>query len=177
MATSDNTASVWIQELIGGSGTANRWLVANGFSVLRDNSRIAERREFHRRWGWGQTSPREMAELLVMVREGRAVSPEASEEMYRLMLGSFWYSEALSAVPPWVAVASKQGWLTRSRSEVLLVHSPGGEYVVSVITKNQPPEIADVENHPGDVLIRRVSWEVYHHFNPGDAWRPSWLRR
>lgn len=176
MATSDNTASVWIQELVGGSGTTNRWLAAHGFDVLRNNSRFAERREFHRRWGWGQTTPREMAELLVMVREGRAVSRDASEEMYRLMLGSFWYGEALAGVPPTVAAASKQGWLMRSRSEVLLVHSPGGDYVLSVITKNQPPEIANMEDHPGNVLLRRVSWEVFHHFNPADPWRPAWLR-
>jgi beta-lactamase class A len=173
-AASDNTASVWIQELIGGSATANRWLEANGFRVLRNNSRFAERREFHRRWGWGMTSPREMAELLVMVREGRAVDARASGEMYRLMTGSFWYGEALSGIPPYVAAASKQGWLTRSRSEVLLVHSPGGEYVLAVITKDQPPEIADRADHPGDVLLRRVSWEVWHHFNPADPWRPAW---
>jgi beta-lactamase class A len=165
MATSDNTASVWIQELVGGSGVVNRWLEANGYRVLRNNSRFAERREFHRRWGWGQTTPREMAELLVQVREGRAVSPAASEDMYRLMLGSYWSGEALASVPPYVAVASKQGWLMRSRSEVLLVHSPGGEYVLCVITKNQPPEIADMEDHPGNLLLRGVSREVYQHFS------------
>jgi beta-lactamase class A len=175
MAASDNTASVWIQELVGGAAAVNRWLEAHGFDVLRNNSRHEPRREFHRRWGWGQTTPQELAELLVMVRQGRAVSRAASEEMYRLMSGSFWYGEALAGVPPHVAVASKQGWLSRSRSEVLLVHSPGGDYVLAVLTKDHPPDMARMDDHPGTLLLRRASWEVYRHFNPGDGWRPAWL--
>jgi beta-lactamase class A len=175
MSASDNTASVWIQSLIGGSDTANAWLARNGFEVTRDNSRVPARREFQRRWGWGQTTPREMAELLVRVREGRAVSRDASESMVRLMKGSYWYEEALSGLPPWVGALSKQGAVNRSRSEVLLVESPGGPYVLAVITKNQQDESWGAEN-AGFVLLRRVSWAVWHHFNPDDPWRPAWLR-
>ena len=166
MSTSDNTASVWIQSLIGGSDTANAWLERNGFAVLRDNSRLPHRREFQRRWGWGMTSPREMAELLVMVREGRAVSAEASAAMYRLMKGSYWNTEALASLPPWVGVASKQGAVNRSRSEVLLVESPSGPYVLSVITKNQQDESWGSDN-AGYVLLRRVSAAVWRHFSAG----------
>lgn len=175
MGTSDNTASVWIQQLIGGSDTANAWLDRNGFTVTRDNSRLPHRHEIWHRWGWGMTTPREIAELLVRVREGRVVSRAASEAMYRLMKGSYWYEEALAGVPPTVGVASKQGAVNRSRSEVLLVESPTGPYVLSVITKNQQDESWDADN-AGFVLLRRVSWEVWHHFNPNDPWRPHWLR-
>jgi beta-lactamase class A len=164
MSTSDNTASVWIQNLIGGSDTANAWLERNGFQVTRDNSRLPHRREIWRRWGWGMTSPREIAELLVMVREGRAVSPEASAEMYRLMKGSYWNTEALSAIPPWVGVASKQGAVSRSRSEVLLVESPSGPYVLAIITKSQVDESWKADN-AGYVLIRRASDLVWRHFS------------
>ena len=121
------------------------------------------------------TSPREIAKLLVMVREGRAVSREASESMYRLMKGSYWYDEALAGIPPHVGVASKQGAVNRSRSEVLLVESPSGPYVVAVITKDQQDQSWTPDN-AGYVLLRRASWAVYHHFNPNDAWRPAWLR-
>jgi beta-lactamase class A len=175
MSTSDNTASVWIQSLIGGSDTANAWLERNGFAVTRDNSRLPHRREIWRRWGWGMTTPREIAELLVRVRERRAVSPDASESMYRLMKGSYWYDEALAGIPPWVGVASKQGAVNRSRSEVLLVESPSGPYVLAVITKNQQDESWAPDNE-GYVLLRRASWETWHHFNPQDLWRPAWLR-
>ncbi|NJD11808.1 MAG: serine hydrolase, partial [Gemmatimonadetes bacterium] len=166
MSTSDNTASVWIQALIGGADTANAWLERNGFQVTRDNSRLPARREIWRRWGWGMTTPREIAELLVLVREGRAVSPEASAAMYRLMKGSYWSEEALSAIPPWVGAASKQGAVNRSRSEVLLVESPSGPYVLAVITRNQRDESWGADNS-GYVLLRNVSRTVYRHFDRG----------
>jgi beta-lactamase class A len=121
------------------------------------------------------TTPREIAELLVMVREGRAVSPAASAAMYRLMKGSYWSDEALSGIPPWSGAASKQGAVNRSRSEVLLVEAPAGPYVLAVITRNQKDESWSADN-AGYVLLRRASWAVYHHFNPGDPWRPAWLR-
>ena len=175
MSTSDNTASVWIQQLIGGSDTANAWLERNGFAVTRNNSRLPHRREIWRRWGWGMTTPREIAELLVRVREGKAVSRAASESMYRLMKGSYWYEEALSGIPPWVGAASKQGAVNASRSEVLLVESPSGPYVLAVITRDQQDQSWTPDN-AGYVLLRRASWQVWRHFNPDDPWRPLWLR-
>jgi beta-lactamase class A len=70
-----------------------------------------------------------MARLLVSVRAGEAVSRAASEEMYRALTRVYWSGEALSALPPWVQAASKQGRWTRSRSEVVLVNAPSGDYV------------------------------------------------
>jgi beta-lactamase class A len=134
---SDNTASVWLQQRMGGGLAANRWLEANGFKVTRVNSKTPGREVEYRQFGWGQTTPREMAELLVMIREGRAVSPSASNRMYRMLSGSFWMNEGLSAIPAQVNVASKQGEVDRSRSEVMLVNAPGGDYVLCIITKNQ----------------------------------------
>ena len=106
-----------------------------------------------------------------MIREGRAVSPRASERMYRTLTSSSWQEVALAGIPATVQVASKYGAVDRSRSEVLLVNSPGGDYVLAVITKNQQDESYDNANE-GFRLIRTVSRAVYEHFNPGDAWRP-----
>ncbi|HEX8429824.1 MAG TPA: serine hydrolase, partial [Longimicrobium sp.] len=144
---------------------------AHGFRHTRVNSRTPGREEARSRYGWGQTTPREIAEALVMIREGRAVSPAASEDMYRMLTNSYWKGEALSQIPPTVQAASKQGFVDRSRSEVLLVNAPTGDYVVAVITKNQ----TDTSYEPGNEgarLIRAVSRAVYEHFNPNDRWRP-----
>lgn len=162
ISISDNTASLWIQGLVGGA-SANRWLADQGFQATRVNSRVEGRRLDWEAYGWGQTTPREMAELLVMVREGRAVSPEASEEMYRTLTDVYWNDEALSAVPPTVQVASKQGAVSASRSEVLLVNAPTGDYVMCVITKNQQDRGWEEENE-GYVLLRDVSRIVWEHF-------------
>ena len=160
---SDNTASLWLQGLVGGD-VINGWLAAHGFDSTRVNSRVPGREEARSRYGWGQTTPREMAELLVMIRDGRAVSPSASNRMYRMLSGSFWMDEGLSAIPAQVNVASKQGEVDRSRSEVMLVNAPSGDYVLCIITKNQSDTSYEPEN-PGYVLIRKVSGEVYRYFN------------
>ena len=67
--------------------------------------------------------------------------------------------------------ASKQGFVDRSRSEVLLVNAPGGDYVLAVITRNQVDESYAADNE-GHRLIRAISRAVYAHFNPDDPWRP-----
>jgi beta-lactamase class A len=172
MTISDNHASLWIQALVGGGAEVNRWLEANGYAHTRVNSRTEGRDAARSRFGWGQTTPREIAEALVGVREGRTVSARASEAMYRMLSGSYWNAEALSQLPPTVQAASKQGFVDRSRSEVLLVNSAGGDYVVAVITADQA-DTSHARDNEGHRLIRAVSRAVYEHFNPDDAWRPA----
>ena len=121
---SDNTASLWLQQIAGGGATINGWLERNGFETTRVNARTPGRETNYDSLGWGQTTPREMARLATMIREGKAVSPAASEEMYRTMTRSYWTGEALSQIPPAVQAASKQGAVDRSRSGVVAVNAP-----------------------------------------------------
>jgi beta-lactamase class A len=172
LATSDNLASLWIQALVGGGAVVNEWLATHGFPQTRVNSRTPGREDARTQYGWGQTTPREMAQALVLIREGRAVTPRASERMYRMLTNSFWDAEALSQLPPTVQAASKQGFVSRSRSEVLLVNAPSGDYVLAIITKNQIDTSAGHDNE-GFRLIRAVSRAVYEHFEPRDPWRPG----
>ncbi len=172
ITTSDNTAALWLQHLAGTGTAINAWLDAHGFRATRVNSRTPGREADRERLGWGQTTPREMAELLVMIREGRAVSRAASEEMYRHLTRIHWTGEALSQLPPWVQAASKQGAVNRSRSEVVLVNAPSGDYVFCVITKEQADEGWEPSNE-GYVLLRRVSALLWEHFEPAHPWRPA----
>jgi beta-lactamase class A len=173
LTISDNHASLWIQALVGGGAAVNEWLDGHGFRQTRVNSRTPGREQARSVYGWGQTTPREMAEALVMIRQGRAVNPRASAEMYRMLTKSYWDQEALSQIPPTIQAASKQGFVDRSRSEVLLVNAPTGDYVLAIITKNQ----VDTGYEPGNEgsrLLQAVSRAVYEHFNPEDPWRPTW---
>ncbi len=171
ITTSDNTASLWLQGLVGGAAI-NGWLAAHGFDSTRVNSRVPGREADRTRMGWGQTTPREMARLVTMIREGRAVSRAASEEMYRYLTRIYWNGEALSQLPPWVQAASKQGAVDRSRSEVVLVNAPSGDYVFAVITRNQRDTTYAAENQ-GYVLLRRVSALLWREFEPGRPWTPD----
>ena len=118
ISLSDNTAALWLQELAGTGVAINAWLVGHGLALTRVNSRTPGRESERELFGWGQTTPREMAELLVMIHEGRGGSTAACEEMCRVLARSFWDGEALAAIPPSVAVLSKQGAVSHARSEV-----------------------------------------------------------
>ena len=172
LTLSDNTSALWLQHLAGTGTTINAWLEQHGFKVTRVNSRTPDREAMRSRYGWGVTTPREMAELLVMIRQGRAVSPAASQEMYRHLTRSYWTAEAISAIPPWVQAATKQGSVDRSRSEVVLVNAPSGDYVLSIITKEQADTSYEV-NNAGWVLIRRVSAILWKHFEPRHPFVPA----
>ncbi|MDH5283056.1 MAG: class A beta-lactamase-related serine hydrolase [Gemmatimonadota bacterium] len=172
ITTSDNTASLWLQALAGTGTVINQWLADHGFDSTRVNSRTPGREANREQYGWGQTTPREMAELLAMIRQGWAVSPAASEEMYRHLTRSYYTAEALSALPPWVQVASKVGAVNRSRSEVVLVNAPSGDYVFCIITKNQEDQSWDPSNE-GYVLIRKLSALLWNHFEPAHPWQPA----
>ena len=172
ITTSDNTASLWCQYLAGTGAAINAWLEAHGFDSTRVNSRTPGRESNRTLYGWGQTTPREMSELLVMIRQGKAVSPGASQEMYRILTRIYWNGEALSQIPPWIQAASKQGAVNQSRSEVVLVNAPSGDYVFCVITKNQEDQSWEPEN-AGYVLLRDISRTLWEHFEPQSPWSPT----
>ncbi|MCC6242709.1 MAG: serine hydrolase [Gemmatimonadaceae bacterium] len=164
LALSDNTASLWLQGLVGGA-RINTWLAEHGFDSTRVNSRVAGRESARTQYGWGQSTPREMARMLMLVREGGPFDAAAREAMYRALTRSYWTGEALSQLPPWVQAASKQGMVNKSRSEVVLVNAPSGDYVFAVVTKNQVDE-SWINDNEGYVLIRAVSALLWRTFEP-----------
>lgn len=168
ISLSDNTASLWLQETAGTGTAINAWLEQQGYPNTRVNSRTEGRRPNWEQYGWGQTTPREMSDILVSIREGQAISPAASEEMYRVLTRTYWNDEALSVLPPTVQVASKQGAVSASKSEVLLVNAPHGDFVVTIMTKNQADVRWEADN-AGYVLIREITRHVWNTFEPGST--------
>ena len=172
ITTSDNTASLWCQYLAGTGTAINTLLDDYGFANTRVNSRTEGRQENWKQYGWGQTTPREMAELLMRIHEGNIISKRASERIYRNLTRIYWDGEALSQIPPYVQVASKQGAVNKSRSEVVLVNAPHGDYVFCVITKNQQDESWTSDNE-GYVLLRNISALLWKHYEPESDWQPA----
>lgn len=171
ISQSDNTGSLWLQAMAGGGAAINQWLAANGFSNIRVNSRTPGRKDAQARYGWGQTTPREMAELVAMIRNGKAINPAVSERMYRYLGMQFWDGEAISQVPSVVKVAAKTGAVNQAKSEVLMVHAPHGDYVFCITTKNQQDQTWQKQNE-GYVLIRKISALIWDHFEPKSKWKP-----
>ncbi|TZF83032.1 serine hydrolase [Pedobacter sp. BS3] len=171
ITTSDNTASLWLQQLAG-SDNINNWLAAHGYEHTRVNSHATGREQYREKYGWGQSTPREMAGLFEQIRNGHVVSPAASERMYRNLIRIYWDGIALSQIPPYIQAASKQGAINASRSETVLVNAPHGDYVFSVITKNLQDQSWHAANE-GWQLIRDVSALLWHYFEPDSNWKPS----
>jgi beta-lactamase class A len=168
---SDNTASLWLQKLVTGTHI-NNWLDSNGFKSMRVNSRTPGREAMRKIYGWGVTTPYEMCKLFTMIRNGQVVSPAASERMSRTLNRIYWDNTALSQIPPYVQCLSKQGAVDESRSETVLVNAPHGDYVFSIITKNNKDQ-SWTPNNEAYVLIRKVSALLWHYYEPKDEWKPA----
>ena len=136
LTMSDNTASLWLQSLAGGGIRINQLLDSLGLQSTRVNSRTPGRELNRSEYGWGQTTPKEMATLMEKIASGNIISKERSAEMIRLLGRNFWDENAISQIPSDVFVASKNGAVNESRSEVLFVNGRKKKYIFCICTKN-----------------------------------------
>lgn len=169
---SDNTTALWCQELAGGGEQINPIMAQLGLKYTRVNSRTEGRKKDWEKYGWGQTTPREMASILVKIRNREIVGPSASDEMYRMMTNSFYTDYSLSQIPPYIQTAAKQGMVSDSRSELVMVNAPHGDYVFYIATKNNKDQSWDYDNE-GWKLQRKISAYLWHYFEPGSDWKPA----
>jgi beta-lactamase class A len=172
LTMSDNTASLWLQSLAGGGLAINQWLEEHGFEHLRVNSRTKGREAAREEYGWGQTSPREMAALMEMVYKGQVISRAASDRMYRNLTRNYWDEQGVTQVPPNVRTASKNGAVDEARSEVVMVNAPHGDYVYCITTKNIQDTSWKYDNEAWE-LFRRVGRTIWQHYEPAGKWKPD----
>jgi beta-lactamase class A len=164
LTMSDNTASLWLQSLAGTGSRINEILDSLGFKDTRVNSRTPGREGRRELFGWGQTTPREMAELLKKIYQQEIISKKASVRMMRLLGRNYWDEHSLSAIPPTIQVFSKNGAVNESRSEVLLVNAPRTPYVFCICTKNNKDQRWTNDNE-GWVLARKISALLWDYYN------------
>ncbi len=164
LTTSDNTASLWLQTLAGTGTRINELMDSLGLKDTRVNSRTPGRQENRTQYGWGQTTPHEMATLMEMIVTGRVINQTASEKMLRLLGRNYWDEEAISQIPSDVFIASKNGAVDASRSEVLFVNGKKCRYIFCICTKNNQDK-SWVTGNEAWVLTRKLSkllWEYYN---------------
>ena len=163
LTTSDNTASLWLQSLSGTGTRINQILDSIGYTATRVNSRTPGREAGRDKFGWGQTSPKEMATMFEALANRTLMDATSSEKMIRLLGRNYWDEEALSQIPPDVFVASKNGAVNASRSEVVYVSGKNARYVFCICTKNNKDTSWELNNEAWE-LARKVSkllWETY----------------
>ena len=171
MSTSDNAASLWLQGLAGGGVLINKYMDSLGMKNTRVNSRTEGRKENWKQYGWGQTTPRELATVMKMIVENKIINKKISERMLRLMGRQYWDEYALSQIPPNIFVADKGGAVDESRSEVLYVNGKR-PYIFCICTKNNKDQSWNADNEAW-VLTRKLSAMLWQHFNPKSGWQPS----
>lgn len=162
---SDNVASIWCQQLAGGGATINKLMDDLGLYQTKVNSRTAGREDIWKKYGWGQTTPHEIAKLMLLIRQGKVFSPQLSDKMYRYLKNQFFNERSLAAIPAHIATASKTGSLEDVRGEVVFVHAPSSDYVFSVLTKSNKDQRWERVNE-AEVLTRRISQVLWNYFEP-----------
>jgi beta-lactamase class A len=170
LTTSDNTASLWLQSLAGKGTRINEILDSLGFKDTRVNSRTPGRENNRAVYGWGQTTPAEIGRIFEMIYKNKIYSPAACERMMRCLGRNYWdEDEAISQIPPYVEVFSKNGCVNAVRSEVFLVNAPHNPYIFCIFTKNNR-DISWTHNNEAWVLARKISSLLWHYFEPKDKW-------
>ncbi|MEP6846310.1 MAG: serine hydrolase [Panacibacter sp.] len=169
LTTSDNTASLWLQGLAGGGKRINEILDSLGFKDTRVNSRTPGREVDRSKYGWGQTTPREIVDFIGRIAKNQMLSKTASEKMLRLLGRQYWDEEALSQIPPGVFVADKNGAVDASRDEVLYVNGGKNPYIFSIFTKNNIDTSWEYNNEAW-VLTRKLSALLWKYYNPDSDW-------
>ena len=164
LTTSDNTASLWLQTLAGTGTRINELMDSLDLPNTKVNSRTPNRAEQRKIFGWGQTTPREMAQLLEHIINHRVISYAASEKMLRLMSRNYWDEEAISRIPADVFIASKSGAVDASRSELLFVNGKKCKYVFCICTKNNQDRSWEPTNEAWE-LTRKISEYLWKYFN------------
>jgi beta-lactamase class A len=163
LTMSDNTASLWLQSLAGTGTRINEVMDSLGLDSTRVNSRTLGRETNRANYGWGQTTPKEIATLMEKIVRGEVISKERSAQMLRLLGRNYWDQQAISQIPSDVFVASKNGAVDASRSEVLYVKGRGADYIFCICTRNNQDKSWQNTNEAWTLTrkISRLVWDRY----------------
>ncbi len=164
LSMSDNTASLWLQTIAGTGTRINAIMDSIGLHQTRVNSRTPGREANRKMYGWGQTTPREMAMLMEKIVNKELISDSASEKMLRLLGRNYWDEEAISQIPSDVFIASKSGAVDASRNELLFVNGKKCRYIFCICTKNNRDISWNTDNEAWE-LTRKLSKLLWNYYN------------
>ena len=173
LTTSDNTASLWLQSIAGTGTRINELMDSLGLINTKVNSRTPGREANRTKYQWGQTTPYEIGALFEKIYRNEVFSKEYSDRMMRILGRNYWdVDEAISQIPPYIEVFSKNGCVNAVRSEVMIVNAPHNPYVLSIFTKNNKDTKWTHENEAW-TLARKISGILWDYFEPKDKWEAT----
>ena len=131
--------------------------------------------ELEREFGLGMTTPRQMADLMAMIAEGRAVSPEASAAMLSTLRRQTDKGMIPRLLPSGIEVGNKTGTDSEKladangrrgsiRADAAVVTGPGLKYVVAIYTRRGADTTSGVDN-AALTLGAKLSRLIFDHFS------------
>ena len=173
LTTSDNTASLWLQSIAGTGTRINELMDSLGLINTKVNSRTPGREANRVTYQWGQTTPYEIGTLFEKIYRNEVFSKEYCDRMMRILGRNYWdVDEAISQIPPYIEVFSKNGCVNAVRSEVMIVNAPHNPYILSIFTKNNKDTKWTHENEAW-TLARKISRLLWDYFEPKDKWEAA----
>ena len=143
---SDNTATDYMYDKIGGPSALNKLMDSYGYNSIRavDNAKVwfdaiakePNRDKFHAegKYPFGLSSPREMGHLLEKIKKGEAVSKTASEQMMQMLRGQL-YTTRMPKYVTGFRVAHKTGdFLPYIGNDVGVLESRDRNIVLCIFT-------------------------------------------
>lgn len=139
-AMSDNTATNLLIAKVGARAVTDR-MEALGYPESRLFRRVfgtaAESfdREGSERWGFGVTTPMELARMLASIERREAVTPEASTEMLRMLEAQQHRVGIPRLLPAGTRVAHKTGTLSAARHDCGILEADTRTLVLCIMTQ------------------------------------------
>lgn len=177
---SDNTATNMVVGLVG-TANVNRTMESYGLvetKLFRPTFRGGKPDvlpELEKEFGLGMTTPREMARLMELIADKKAVSPPASDEMLEILKRQRYADMIPRALPAEAVVANKTGQdeekiagtdgvFRQVRADAGIVAGPKARYVVAIYTRQVDDPRSSVDN---DALVvgGAISRLIYDHFD------------
>ncbi len=103
------------------------------------------------------TSPRDCGRILKAIYKKELVSESASEEMLSLLLDQTRRWKIPAGLPEGTVVANKTGETNTANSDIAIVFSPGGDYIICVLGNGNVTYGANT--------IQKISGMAYDYFN------------
>ena len=186
MVLSDNTATNLLVNRLGTQAINDR-LQAYGLEhtkIFRPTFRDGRpdvHPELEREFGLGMSTPREMARLMALIAEGRAVNARASEAMLATLRRQTDRAMIPRQLPGGAQVGNKTGTDSEKlpdarghrgaiRADAAIVTTDGVRYVIAIFVRRGRDTSGGVDN-AGVLIGARIARLVHDHFAGADAKR------
>lgn len=115
-----------------------------------------------------ETSPKNMADMLQLIYQGKWVDEVACKQMLDIMKLCDGNNRITKYLPAGTVVAHKTGSMDRVANDVGIVYTPQGDYILVMFyngnTAAQEEYDCNMDRHISDEVLARISGEVYRKY-------------